>query len=195
MDNRIKFEPTKIDFENEVGVTGQLHDNYPKANEQARYDWHRLYLIGLLSHQSSSQPPFEYRTGTIWYSLDNEFYYYWDGQEWAGLANGIKITIDGSTMTLQQWADYMVAENKETGTGVIEGTAAIAISVVPIPTYMQGMAAKTNSRAILYKNGLIIDPHLVNYSTDRKNVVLTGDAVLNNGDEYIITIQRVDIMN
>ena len=68
MDNRIKFPATAIDF-NEVGVTGQDHDNYPAGSQQARYDWMRMVIIGLLSCQSSDAEPTQYRDGTWWFDL------------------------------------------------------------------------------------------------------------------------------
>ena len=55
-DNRLQFPPTLIDFVNVVGETGQAHDNFPEPG-QARYDWMRMAIIGLLSLQSSALPP------------------------------------------------------------------------------------------------------------------------------------------
>ena len=69
-DNRIRFSTSAIDFQNDVGLTQQQHDTYPSPNTQARYDWMRMYLIGLLSNQSSCDQPSQYRPGTMWYQMD-----------------------------------------------------------------------------------------------------------------------------
>jgi hypothetical protein len=68
-DNRIRFPSALIDFTTDVGVTGQEHDNYP-APGQARYDWLRMYLLGLLSCQSSHTEPTQFREGTWWFDLN-----------------------------------------------------------------------------------------------------------------------------
>lgn len=78
-DNRIRFPSNKIDFDAEVGVTGQDHDNYPLPNSQARFDWMRMIIIGLLSHQASETEPSEYRDGTVWFDLNSNELKIWMG--------------------------------------------------------------------------------------------------------------------
>ncbi len=63
MDNRIRFPSAKIDFAVDVGLTDQEHDGFPGPGQPPRYDWMRLFLHGLLSHQSSESEPTEYRSG------------------------------------------------------------------------------------------------------------------------------------
>ena len=70
-DNRINFPSTLVDFINTVGVTGQAHDEYPSPGAQARYDHLRLFLIGLLSNQSSYLEPTNYREGSLWFDLND----------------------------------------------------------------------------------------------------------------------------
>jgi hypothetical protein len=70
-DHRINFPSTLVDFINTVGVTGQTHDEYPSPGAQARYDHLRLFLIGLLSNQSSYLEPTNYREGTLWFDLND----------------------------------------------------------------------------------------------------------------------------
>jgi hypothetical protein len=69
-DNRMRFPAGPIDFQNEVGTTGQDHDAYPEAGTQPRFDWMRMAIIGLLSQQSSYDPPTQYREGTPWFDLN-----------------------------------------------------------------------------------------------------------------------------
>jgi len=65
MDNRIQLtnEPTT------TTTKGQLSDTYPNAEDPPRYDLMKSYLIGLLTHQSGTEQPTEYREGTLWYNL------------------------------------------------------------------------------------------------------------------------------
>src|SRR4051812_5941874 len=103
-DNRIRFSPTKIDFTAEVGVTGQDHDSYPSAGSQARFDWMRMVIIGLLSNQSSFTEPSEKREGTLWFDLNNQELKIWDGSNWESIAKYIIVgdpaTADSAPPTL-----------------------------------------------------------------------------------------------
>lgn len=108
-DDRINLQPPLINFDLDVGTTGQAHDIFPEPG-QARFDWMRSYLIGLLSHQSSFNEPIEYRIGTVWFNLNNRAFEYrtpgtspiitTEGEAWTGLADGILLSPD---LTLQQW--------------------------------------------------------------------------------------------
>lgn len=70
-DHRIRLPGPRIDFQNDVGLTGQTHDDFP-APGQARFDHMRMYLIGLLSCQSGQHPPTQYRDGTLWFDQSGE---------------------------------------------------------------------------------------------------------------------------
>jgi len=85
MDNRLRFQGPKFDFNSQVGLSGLDHDNYP-APGLARYDQMRMYLIALLANQSSDSPPTEYRAGTIWFDLNEGYFKAWDGTEWRYLS-------------------------------------------------------------------------------------------------------------
>ncbi len=139
MDNRIRFPPTKIDFDDDVGVTGQEHDDYP-APGQPRFDWMRMYLIGLLSHQSGTIEPSERRVGTFWVDTNEDpaVIKMFDGVSWVDLSTSIYVEED---LTLQEWYDAASAGGSlelpipavsvtfdETGTGLSSETVQAAIA-------------------------------------------------------------------
>lgn len=194
-DCRIQFPPTAVNFNN-VGSTGQPHDDYPSAG-QARFDWMRMTLIGLLAHQSSIDPPTNYRQGTIWYCLADEYFKYFknDTEGFVDLSHAIRITIGDRHMSLNEWANYI--ENAVLDTGgmaVWSGTASGATYNMQVPSSAATVAQRSNSYPILYKNGEMIDPKLTSFNGARTIISLRGDAVLNYGDDYIMTIQRVDLV-
>jgi hypothetical protein len=109
-DNRIKLQPPEIDFEDDVGVTGQLHDSFP-APGQARFDWMRSFLSGLLANQASYSEPVEYRKGTAWLDLDTGILKIRTGEgvagaEWTDFSEVIQVS-DG--LTLKDWFDAVSA--------------------------------------------------------------------------------------
>ena len=69
-DNRLQFPPTRIDFDTQVGITGQAHDLFPGPNQQPRFDWLLCWFIALLANQSSFDEPTQYREGTLWFDLN-----------------------------------------------------------------------------------------------------------------------------
>jgi hypothetical protein len=107
-DDRIDLQPPLIDF-TDVGTTGQAHDTFPQPG-QARFDWMRSYLIGLLSNQSSFNEPIEFRVGSVWFDLNTRGFQYrtpgispiftTEGENWVSLSNGIVLA---TGLTLQQW--------------------------------------------------------------------------------------------
>jgi len=119
-DNRIRYPAGLVDFAGEVGLTGQDHDSYPLQNTQARFDWMRLTLIGLLSNQSSvGDEPTQFRQGTTWFDLDGGP----DGAmkvriregsdgTWTTLADVILLeTVDGTVFTLSEFFQQVALEN------------------------------------------------------------------------------------
>jgi hypothetical protein len=102
-DYRIKFPAPTIDFTDDVGTTGQDHDNYPSPGTQARYDWMRLMLIGLLTHQASYEEPTQYRDGTVWYDLETLELKIWQSGDggssgaWTKLSDVIMVGLAGTT--------------------------------------------------------------------------------------------------
>jgi len=146
-DNRIQFPPTLIDFDNQVGVTGQFHDSYPAPGQQPRYDWMRMVLIGLLSLQSSTEPPTQYRTGTLWYDKDRDVIKIWNGTAWVSISNVIEVSeiatsaASTSPLTLTEW--YSQAQEKllsiqprVTFSGI---SSADDVTRIPVPDSVQAL--------------------------------------------------------
>jgi hypothetical protein len=110
-DNRMRFPAPPIDFEDDVGDTGQDHDSFPEPG-QARYDWMRMAVIALLSNQSSFNEPVNYRVGTPWLDLNT-----WTlkirtgdgvkGTEWSDFSEVIQVT-DG--VTLKSWFEAISSD-------------------------------------------------------------------------------------
>lgn len=109
MDNRIKFPATAIDF-SEVGVTGQDHDNYPAGSQQARYDWMRMVIIGLLSCQSSAIEPTQYRDGTWWFDLSTLSMKIRVGEAWEPAAKVLALAEGVSLYEFYQ--DYLALKQR-----------------------------------------------------------------------------------
>jgi hypothetical protein len=202
-DHRIRFPSGPLDFEEHVGLTGQPHDNFP-APGQARYDWMRMTLIGLLSNQSSFDEPINYRLGTIWCKLGFtdegclcQRYHYYDGTEFAPLSQAIEVV----GKTLSEWAEH-VNESIErvTVTSTFSGSVeAHEVSDISIPMDARLSASEDVNRPIMFRNGLLIDPRLTEFNVDRTRILLLsdpniGDATLRRDDKYTIIIDRIDVL-
>lgn len=112
IDNRLRLPAPLIDFANDVGLTGQEHDNIFTPGI-ARFDHARMAILALLANQSSFSIPIEFRVGTIWYDLNvNAFKYRSDegpivtveGETFVSLANGIEVA---PGLSLQQWFEQV----------------------------------------------------------------------------------------
>lgn len=111
-DYRMRFPAGLIDFAADVGLTGQDHDNYPAPDQQARYDWMRLTLIALLTHQASASEPTQYREGSVWYDLNSNTFKVYMGitEGWQPLSKVINVAEAGSaTVTVYEMYQRLVA--------------------------------------------------------------------------------------
>jgi hypothetical protein len=197
-DNRIRFPSTEVDFEGEVGLTGQTHDIFPSPG-QARYDWMRMYLIGLLSCQSSEQQPINYREGTIWYHLDpsGSSYKYFNGDVFADIADAI----EGQGTNLTSWTDEVQEKlERVSPRAVFSGVSETNyLTEIDIPDDVLFVAAHKYVHPIMFRNGKLIDPRLTKFNNGRTKITLIssetiGDARLLLGDEYTVIIERVDFI-
>jgi hypothetical protein len=204
-DNRIQLPPTEIDFDNVVGITGQAHDEFPAAGQQPRYDTMRSFLIGLLSAQSSEDPPTQYRTGTIWYNRTKQAYYYWDGSSWESLASAIAVSEELSStgevtiLTLAQWFALAQTKLDSIQPRVVFGGHSVNNNVtsIPVPQSIQDRISGSEQylRPFVYKNGVLIDPRLCSLPSACPTVVqLSGGAELDLNDNFTVVIQRVDLL-
>jgi hypothetical protein len=189
MDNRIRFSSALIDFVNDVGITGQEHDNYPAPNSQARYDHIRMFLIGLLSSQSSENEPTQYRDGTVWFDLNTNIFKINVSDEWIDISN----VLDLGGLTLQQWYDQ-VNQTISSATPEIVFNVNInanGITQLNIPTSLVDKVA-TESRCFVYQNGILLDP---------RNTIIVGapppprisilNTTLSVGDRLTVVIKRI----
>jgi len=195
-DYRIRFPSTKIDFDEDVhggSVDGQDINDFP-APGQARYDWMRMVVIGLLANQSSTEEPLNYKIGTIWHNLNDLFYKYFDGEDFVELANGIRI---GET-TLESWSQIVdETVGKVTEASSFSGVAeANNITEIDVPEESTESAVYSNNHPILFVDGLLIDPRLTAFSLDKTKILLldneAGSIKLMKNDKYTIVIQRLD---
>jgi len=195
-DYRIRFPSAKIDFDEDVhggSPDGQDVNDFPEPG-QARYDWMRMVVIGLLANQSSEEEPLNLKIGSLWFNLNDEFFKYFDGNDWAELANAIRI---GET-NLKEWSELVdETVGKVTEAASFTGVAdANNITEIDIPDSALAAASYDNNHPILYKNDLLIDPRLTAFNLDKNKVLLldneAGSVDLRRGDRYTIIIQRLD---
>lgn len=190
MDNRIRFDSYRIDFENDVGLSGQEHDNYPAPNSQARYDHLRSYLVGLLSNQSSDQQPTQYRDGTLWFDLNSDVYKANVDGSWVDLSSTIHVD---SGLTLKEWYDSAKVTIDSASPEIVFNCEINAdeITGITIPESLRPYI-HDDSRAFIYVNGQLLDPR---YSTilgappPLRIQIVTGS--LSAGDRVIVIIKRI----
>jgi hypothetical protein len=200
-DNRISFPATEVDFADVVGTTGQDHDGFPDGGQQPRFDWMRLYLIGLLSCQSSEEPPTQYRTGTVWFSRSRNAYFVWFNDAWRSLSEFIAVmeNTDGSVLSLSDW--FELAETKldsiqpritYSGSSVVDNVTSIPVPdsvqerIEPIVQYLH---------PLVYKNGQLIDPRSTRFAEGCPTVIeLLNDENLDEGDRFTVIIESFHLM-
>jgi hypothetical protein len=198
-DNRMQFPPTLIDFDDQVGVTGQLHDTYPAPGQQPRYDWFRMAIIALLSMQSSEDPPTQYRTGTPWFNRTNNTIEVWSGTAWVGIATfiGLETSLSGDVTDLLGW--YNSAKVKLTKIQpriTYSGrSSASNVATIPVPTSVQTTITGLESilRPLVYINGALVDPRLCNFNPGCPNsILLSGGVTLDRNDNFTVMIEYFD---
>lgn len=205
MDNRIRYPEPEINFSVDVGLTGQAHDDYPEKGTAPRFDWMRLYLIGLLSNQSSELPPCEYRPGTVWFDLlRRSLMFHRDpiGNPYFQIGNfipicyGIQVTTTVGTATTDEsiyelLSNFMsqplpnndiitfsgVKKDHDYVTGATVDSIKVPISV----TQRSGGLS-----IIMFKNGKSINPSIVQFNLDRTEILLSGDARMVSGNDKFI---------
>ncbi len=193
-DNRIRLSSVKIDFATEVGIASQDHDDYPPPQGQARFDHMRMFLIGLLSQQSSYDEPTEKRDGTPWFDLNTLALKIWYNGEWQSYSNAIQLSINGDTIvTLQSWYESVVDSLASLAPELFfGGTCTISgVSDIPIPTTLQSQIY-SDSRAFVCVNGQTIDPREVQFIGSPNPTTLRLTTIeLEANDNFAVTIRRV----
>jgi hypothetical protein len=189
-DLRIRLPAAKIDFENDVGLTGQDHDEYPPAGGQARYDHMRIFLQGLLGCQASVETPTEYSEGTLWFDLNVLCLKIRKSGAWVGLANTIGVS---DTSTLADWyaaASAAIAASAPdvvySGSCTTDGTV-----LINIPLSLRA-SVYADSRPLVFKNGLLLEPSTIRLEpgTNPTAVRITS-TTLDVGDTFTVIIRRI----
>ena len=194
-DNRIRFDTSLIDFANDVGLTGQGHDDYPGPNQQPRYDWLRSLFIGLLSCQSSYNEPAQYRDGTLWFDLNNITLKIYAQGAWRPLSEVVAVVDGGApetTMTLTEWVTTVNSLLTSTAPEATFSGRCTADNVTSmnIPEEIQPQIDLVNSRPIIYINGVLIDPRNSEFHTE-VTIQLRNGIKLDDGDEFTVFIRNI----
>lgn len=191
-DNRIRFNTPVIDFDTDVGVTGQSHDTYPSNGSQLRYDWMRMFLIGLLSSQSSYTEPTQYRHGTIWFDLTTSTFKAYNGTSWVDLSELIGVGTDnaGDPITLSDMYTTFSSMVGNTPTVSFGGySTTTGATIIPVPSALQP-AISSNSRPFVWVDGLLVDPRLCAFSGT--TIVLSGGAVVDSDQSFTVMIISIN---
>jgi hypothetical protein len=186
---------TKIDFATDVGVAGQDHDEYPPPQGQARFDHMRMFLIGLLSQQSSYLEPTQYRDGTPWFDLNTLQLKIRISGAWVPFADAVVLEEDDTTtLTLSDWFNSVSSSLGNLAPEIVfSGTVtADDQTSVTIPTSLRN-SLYSDSRPFVYKNGLLLDPRNSRLAPGGSPTVidLTGGDELNADDKFTIIIRRI----
>lgn len=189
-DNRIRFPSTKINFTNDVGITSQDHDDYPPPQGQARYDHMRMFLIGLLSQQSSTTEPTEKRDGTPWFDLNTFTLKIWINGEWKLYSDAIPME---TNVTLQDWYKSVSGTLASLAPELFFAGVCTSngISDITIPTNLQSQIYQ-DSYAFVYVNGLLIDPREAQFvGSPSPTTIRLTTVELENNDTFVVTIRRI----
>ncbi len=188
-DNRVRLPSSKIDFATDVGITSQDHDNYPSPGGQARFDHMRMFLIGLLSQQSSYDAPTEYRDGTPWFDLNSLSLKIWKNNSWEPYSDVIQLE---EGITLQDWYLSATASLSSISPELFfAGKSNINSSSIPIPSSLQSQIS-SDSRAFITINGLALDPREVSFvGTPNPTTIQLTTIELEPNDAFQVNIRRV----
>jgi len=197
LDNRIRFDAPIIDFTTTVGLSGQDHDNYPAPNTQARFDHLRLYLIGLLSCQSSENEPTQYREGTWWFDLSNNTIKIYSNGAWVKASQVIQLGLDSlnNPITLQEWYDEISSSVSSLQSEIHFQSVIITagVTLIPIPSSFLSPTnlIASNSRPFVYVNGLLLNPLLTTLEPGVLPTAVKVPTALNIGDKVSIVIKYI----
>jgi hypothetical protein len=195
-DNRVRFPTSRIDFDNDVGIASQGHDTYPAPGQQPRFDWMRMFLIGLLSNQSSYSEPTQYRDGTIWFDLNENALKVRSDGAWVGISESIRLDVDadGTPVTLQDLYVTMRSVLGYKPTASFSGSSSHdGITVIPIPEALRA-AAGAGSRPMVWINGLLVDPRGCEYvgGTEPVSIRLVDGSTIDSSDTFTVLMIAID---
>lgn len=172
-DYRIRFPSAAIDFVNDVGETGQDHDQIPAPGQQARYDWFRMYLIGLLSNQASPVAPTQYRQGTLWLDTSvptvGPVLKIRRQEQWLNLSEAIDL---GGT-TLQDWYD----------------SVSLSLTSLSPELFFYGSVTENN------RSDIAIPSNLIPYVSANTRAFVTINGESDTKTKYILGPDKVSVIS
>lgn len=189
-DNRIRLPAVKIDFANDVGLASQDHDTYPPAGGQARFDHMRMYLIGLLSQQSSYDEPTQKRDGTPWFDYNTLSLKIWLDGSWRPYSDTIQLTDE---LNLTQWYSQVSLALSTLSPELVFGgrCTTVGISEITIPENLRSNL-HSDSRVFMTVNSTPIDPREVQLiGTPIPTTIRLNTIELETNDTFLIQIRRV----
>lgn len=194
-DNRIRLDETPVNF-SRTTQTGQLHDSFPLPRTQARYDQIRSYLIGLLANQSSEEPPFETRTGALWFNTKINALMINVDDNWVNLDQVVMVndgTDEDTVITLSDFATEVRASLQYVAPRIVYGGFFTrGVNNIPIPEKYQGFANMQNMQPFLYVDGLLIDPRLTQIQPGSPAYIKMADSVdVRRDQKYTVIIEHV----
>lgn len=193
-DNRINLQAPLIDFTTNVGLTGQSHDDFPAPGSQARFDHFRIFLIGLLACQSSENEPTQYREGTWWFDMNTETMKIRKNNAWVSASNVIQLDVneDSSPLSLQDWYNEISTILSSIQNDIFFRCDIVSsgISSLPIPGTLQNKILPS-SIALVYVNGILIDPLEVTFNSPTNPTVITLPNLLSSGDVVTVIIKYI----
>lgn len=194
-DNRVRFPAARLNFSTAVGTTGQDHDNYPAPDQQPRYDWLRMYLIGLLSSQSSHHEPGQHRDGTLWFDLNTLTLKIFSDSTWRSVADVIGIVEGDSPSTTTSLAQWYAAIQAQLTSTAPEATFSgycteNNTTIINVPDSIKDNIDADRSRPIVYKNGLLLDPRDCEFFTSA-TIKLKNGTTLDKDDEFTVMVKNI----
>jgi hypothetical protein len=193
-DNRIRFPSTKIDFGTEVGTTGQDHDNYPAPLQQARFDHLRMFLIGLLSQQSSYTEPTQRRDGTPWLDLNTNVLKIYLNGAWRPFSDAIQLGSlpSGEAYTLSDWFGTTNDTLSQLSPEICFGGVITAADVytLKIPENLQPFINRS-AQVFFYANGLFYDPRSISLVGTPNPTTISLSMAPPQGSAYFVNIRRM----
>jgi hypothetical protein len=202
LDNRIRLDMPIVDF-SLAGDTGQVHDEYPAPKTQARYDYMRTFLIGLLSNQSCDETvdgePFQMRTGTLWFKKVAQLLTIFNGTKFDNLDKYIGVNLGQDSTNsdiiknLQDFSREVSLNMQYVAPRVVWG-GIIGYGnarTFAIPEKFQGYAAIANMVPYVHVNGVLIDPRNASIEVSSPSYIQINDnTIIKAGQRYFIILQH-----
>jgi hypothetical protein len=154
-----------------------------------------MYLISLLSQQSSYLAPTQYRDGTIWFDLNDLTLKIRKNNEWRQISDAISVQQHSgvSILSLSQFANMVLGVLPNITPDIVFNGVSINnnVTVIPIPETLRSSIG-SQSRPFVYINGLLVDPRNTSLQpvVEPAQIIISGQ-VMNVGDAFTVAIRYV----